>query len=69
MIVKIFAFSVHNFPSKCSKSKLLINSFINSDCGNMKVQNNFLAKFKIMKLKIDACSIFMTFLSAVPKNL
>ena len=34
----------------------------------MKVQNTFLTKFKIMKLKIDACSMFMIFLSAAPKN-
>ena len=35
----------------------------------MKVQNTFLTKFKIMKLKIDAFSMFMIFLNAVPKNL
>ena len=35
----------------------------------MKVQNTLLTKFKIMKLKIDACRVFMIFLNTVPKNL
>ena len=74
MIVKIFAFSVsiYNFSSKCYM-KQAINYFfhtqVNSGCGNMKVQNTFLTKFKIMKLKIDASNVFMIFLITVPKNL
>ena len=35
----------------------------------MKVQDTFLTKFKIMKLKIDAFRIFTLFLRAVPNNL
>ena len=35
----------------------------------MKVQNTFLAKFKIMELKIVARTVFMLFLTTVPKNL
>ena len=66
MIVKTFAFSVsiYNFSSKCY-TKQAINYFfhtqVNSGRGNTKVQNTFLTKFKIMKLKIDACSMFMIF--------
>ena len=49
--------------------KIFAFSVSNSASSNMKVQNAFLTKFKIMKLKIDACSVFMIFLIAVPKNL
>ena len=49
--------------------KIFAFSVSNSVSSNMKVQNAFLTKFKIMKLKIDACSVFMIFLIAVPKNL
>ena len=41
-------------------------------CSKMKVQNAFLTKFMIMKLKIVALSIFIIFflfLGALPKNL
>ena len=74
MIVKIFAFSVslYNFSSKCY-TKQAINYFfhtqVNSARGNTKVQNTFLTKFKIMKLKIDASNVLMIFLTTVPKNL
>ena len=70
MIVNILAFSVFiDFLQSALRS---ISSFfhtqVNSDCSNMKVQNTFLTKFKIMKLKIDACNVFMIFLTTVPKN-
>ena len=73
MVVKIFAFIVSIIFLQSALTKKAINYFfhtqVNSGCSNIKVQNTFLTKFKIMKLKIDACSMFMTFLSAVPKNL
>ena len=71
MIVKIFAFSVSiNFLQSALRSiSYFFHAQFNSGCSNMKVQNTFLTKFKIMKLKIDACSMFMSFLSAVSKNL
>ena len=49
--------------------KIFAFSLSNSASSNMNVQNAFLTKFKIRKLKIDACSVFMIFLTAVPKNL
>ena len=63
MIVKIFAFSVSiNFLQSALRSiNYFFHTQVNSDCSNMKVQNTFLTKFKIMKLKIDACSMFMIF--------
>ena len=65
MTVKIFAFSVSIiFLYKCY-TKQAINYFfhtqVKSGCGHMKVQNTFLTKFKVMKLKIDACSMFKIF--------
>ena len=71
MIVKIFAFSVSiNFLQSALRSiNYFFHTQVNSDCSNMKVQNTFLTKFKIMKLKIDACNVFMIFLNTVPKNL
>ena len=33
------------------------------------IQNTFLTKFKIMKLKIDAFNVFIIFLTTIPKNL
>ena len=71
MIVKIFAFSVSIIflQSALRSINYFFHTQVNSDCSNMKVQNTFLTKFKIMKLKIDACSMFMSFLSAVSKNL
>ena len=63
MIVKIFAFSVSiNFLQSALRSiSYFFHAQFNSGCSNMKVQNTFLTKFKIMKLKIDACSMFMIF--------
>ena len=63
MIVKIFAFSVSIIlvQSALRSINYFFHTQVNSDCSNMKVQNTFLTKFKIMKLKIDACSMFMIF--------
>ena len=71
MIVKIFAFSVSIIflQSALRSINYFFHTQVNSDCSNMKVQNTFLTKFKIMKLKIDASNVFMIFLTTVPKNL
>ena len=65
MIVKIFAFSVSiNFLQSALRSiNYFFHTQVNSDCSNMKVQNTFLTKFKIMKLKIDACNVFKEFMN------
>ena len=59
MIVKIFAFSVSiNFLLSALRSlNYFFHTQVNSHCSNMKVQNIFLTKFKIMKLKIDASNV------------
>ena len=69
MIVKIFAFSVSiNFLRSALRSS--ITSFIHmSTVAEHEIQNTFLTKFKIMKLKIDASNVLMIFLTTVPKNL
>ena len=73
MIVRIFAFGVSIIFLQSALALRSISYFfhtqVNSGCSNMKVQNTFLTKFKIMKLKIDACNVFMIFLTTVPKNL
>ena len=71
MIVKIFAFSVSiNFLLSALRSlNYFFHTQVNSHCSNMKVQNTFLTKFKIMKLKIDGSNVVMNFLTTVPKNL
>ena len=71
MVVKSFAFivSINFFQSALRSINYFFHTQVNSDCSNMKVQNTFLTKFKIMKLKIDACNVFMIFLTTVPKNL
>ena len=67
MIVKIFAFSVSIIflQSALRSINYFFHTQVNSDCSNMKVQNNFLTKFKIMKLRIDACSVLIIFLTTV----
>ena len=57
MTVKIFAFSV----SIIFAINYFFHTQVNSGCCNMKVQKTFLTKFKIMKLKIDAFSMFKIF--------
>ena len=73
MIVRIFAFGVSIIFLQSALALRSISYFfhtqVNSGCSNMKVQNTFLTKFKIMKLKIDACSVTIIFLTTVPKNL
>ena len=73
MIVRIFAFGVSIIFLQSALALRSISYFfhtqVNSGCSNMKVQNIFLTKFKIMKLKIDACSVTIIFLTTVPKNL
>ena len=71
MIVKTFTFCVPiNFPQSALRSiNYFFHTQVNSDCSNMKVKSTFLTKFKIMKLKIDASNVFMTFLTTLPKNL
>ena len=73
MIVRIFAFGVSIIFLQSALALLSISYFfhtqVNSGCSNMKVQNTFLTKFKIMKLKIDVCSVTIIILTTVPKNL
>ena len=73
MIVRIFAFGVSIIFLQSALALRSISYFfhtqVNSGCSNMKVQNTFLTKFKIMKLKIDAFRMFTLFLRAVPNNL
>ena len=70
MIVKIFVRSVSiNFLQSALRSiNYFFHTQVNSDCSNMKDQNTFLTKFKIMKLKIVACNVFIVFLTTAPKN-
>ena len=73
MIVRIFAFGVSIIFLQSALALRSISYFfhtqVNSGCSNMKVQNTFLTKFKIMKLKIDGSNVVMNFLTTVPKNL
>ena len=73
MIVRIFAFGVSIIFLQSALALRSISYFfytqVNSGCSDMKVQNTFLTNFKIMKLKIDACSVTIIFLTTVPKNL
>ena len=72
MLVNIFAFSVSIIflQSALRSINYFFHRHVNSDCSNMKkVQNTFLTKFKIMKLKTVACSVFIIFLTTVPNNL
>ena len=60
-MVKINPLVFYNFLSKYS-TKEAINYFFHthdSGCSNMKVQNAFLTKFMIMKLKTDAWFFFL----------
>ena len=71
MIVKINAFSVFIFFFSNTSTKITINYFFGtyaSNCSNMEVQNAFLTKFIIVKLKIDAFSIFIIFLKCSTKE-